>query len=94
MTDVLTLLTQEWVTESACADHDEPDLWFDNVDAARRICLECPVMDSCLTYALTVESTGEILRGVWGGLSHIQRRRLLVTPARSTLVAMRRVRRH
>jgi WhiB family redox-sensing transcriptional regulator len=85
-------LIDDWVTNGACVDHDEPDLWFDDVDAARRICLSCPVIDSCLSYALTAEASGEVLRGVWGGLSRIQRQRLLAAPARDTLTTMRRVR--
>jgi WhiB family redox-sensing transcriptional regulator len=43
------------------------------VDRARRICATCPVVESCLEYALEQR----IEHGVWGGCSERERRRIL-----------------
>jgi WhiB family redox-sensing transcriptional regulator len=40
---------------------------------ARALCARCPVLSSCLDYAL---SAGEP-HGIWGGLNELQRRRML-----------------
>ena len=84
--------TPTWHLMSLCADTSySPDLWFDDADAARRVCAHCPVRNDCLTYAMDVEvDTGIQLIGVWGGLSPIQRKRLRSHPDR--LERMRRVR--
>jgi len=42
------------------------------VQRARRICEDCPVREACLEYALI----NHIERGVWGGTSERERRRL------------------
>ena len=66
----------EWMAEGNCASRP-PSLFFPSdgvgVDAARRICNECPVKDQCLEYALE----NRIDHGVWGGTSERERRRLL-----------------
>lgn len=60
-----------------CAQTDA-DLWFPEkgettvAHAAIRICQHCPLIDTCLDYALT---NGERF-GVWGGRSERQRREL------------------
>lgn len=84
--------TPTWHLLSLCADTTySPDLWFDDADAARRVCAHCPVRNDCLGYAMDVEiDTGAQLIGVWGGLSPIQRKRLRQHPDR--LERMRRVR--
>jgi len=44
------------------------------VNAAKRICATCPVIDQCLEYALSVESSGHNQRhGIYGGMSPRQR---------------------
>jgi len=91
--DLLEASTQpEWHLDSLCADTQyDADLWFDDADAARRICAHCPVRNDCLDYAMRAEeSSGIQLIGVWGGLSPIQRKRLRVNP--DSLDRMRRVR--
>ena len=40
---------------------------------AKRICLDCPVLDDCLDFALRVREP----HGIWGGLTEAERRRLL-----------------
>jgi WhiB family redox-sensing transcriptional regulator len=40
---------------------------------AKRICLDCPVLDDCLEFALRVREP----HGIWGGLTEAERRRLL-----------------
>lgn len=87
-----TAETPTWHLLSLCADTSySPDLWFDDADAARRVCAHCPVRNDCLGYAMDVETeTGIQLIGVWGGLSPIQRKRLRSHPDR--LERMRRVR--
>jgi WhiB family redox-sensing transcriptional regulator len=48
------------------------------VDAARRVCADCPVKTECLEYALA----NRIDHGVWGGTSERERRRILKARAR------------
>jgi WhiB family transcriptional regulator, redox-sensing transcriptional regulator len=59
-----------------CRDMD-PAIFFPNdgmgVQAAQRICNDCPVKAPCLEYALT----NRIDHGVWGGTSERERRRIL-----------------
>lgn len=43
------------------------------VEAARKICADCPVKQACLEYALVQR----IDHGVWGGCSERERRRIL-----------------
>jgi WhiB family transcriptional regulator, redox-sensing transcriptional regulator len=42
-------------------------------EAARRVCLECPVRTECLEYALE----HRIDQGAWGGTSERERRRIM-----------------
>jgi WhiB family redox-sensing transcriptional regulator len=42
-------------------------------EAARKVCLECPVRAECLEYALV----NRIDQGAWGGTSERERRRIL-----------------
>lgn len=82
----------EWMSDSRCSDRRlDPDIWFNNVPLARMICSLCPVRDACLSHALERESRGDVLLGVWGGLSRIQRHRLWDRP--TALPMMRKVRR-
>ncbi len=41
--------------------------------AARALCRSCPVQEACLDYALRVQEP----YGIWGGLTELERRRLL-----------------
>jgi WhiB family redox-sensing transcriptional regulator len=66
----------EWMARGRCRDLD-PAIFFPNdgvgVQAAQRICAECPAQLPCLEYALV----NRVDHGVWGGASERQRRRLL-----------------
>jgi WhiB family transcriptional regulator, redox-sensing transcriptional regulator len=66
----------EWMARGLCRDHP-PELFFPSdgvgVEVAKRICVECPVRQQCLEYALE----HRIDHGVWGAASERQRRRIL-----------------
>ena len=65
-----------WMAEGNCRLHP-PATFFPSdgvgVDKARKICRDCPVVDTCLDYALEER----IDHGVWGGCSERERRRIL-----------------
>ena len=64
-----TPLTSGWVERGLCRTHPDPEMWFprrhDNGTAfrAKAICAQCPVRDTCLYEALSVDDT----YGIWGG---------------------------
>ena len=66
-----------WRESAACSGVDS-DTFFPASEeesatkAAKRICSECPVRDTCLQYALSTNQTS----GVWGGLDAGERRRM------------------
>ena len=65
-----------WMAVGNCANKP-PETFFPSdgvgVEVAKRVCVDCPVMESCLEYALR----NRIEHGVWGGCSERQRRRIL-----------------
>jgi WhiB family redox-sensing transcriptional regulator len=70
----------DWRHDAACRDAD-PELFFPigntgpalvQIEQAKAICRNCPVMDECLRWAL--DSGQEA--GVWGGTSEDERRLL------------------
>jgi len=70
--DSLTL----WMADGNCRLHP-PTTFFPSdgagVDRARKICKDCPVIGTCLEFALEER----IDHGVWGGCSERERRRIL-----------------
>lgn len=66
----------DWMQDGHCR-HYPPAAFFPSdgvgVDAARKICADCPVKAPCLEYALAER----IDHGVWGGCSERERRRIL-----------------
>ena len=71
---------QEWRDRAACRD-TTPELFFpigttggalDQIEAAKRVCGQCPVTSECLEFALGTNQES----GVWGGLTEEERRRL------------------
>lgn len=70
----------DWRHRAKCREVD-PELFFPigntgpallQIEEAKAVCRQCPVMDSCLEWAL---STGQDA-GVWGGMSEDERRAL------------------
>lgn len=66
----------DWQESALCAQSD-PDEWFQekggSTKTAKSVCHDCPVKADCLEYALANDERF----GVWGGLSAIERRRLV-----------------
>ena len=66
-----------WRTRGACQDVD-PETFFpapsEPADAAMALCRTCPVLGSCLAWAL---QAGD-LHGVWGGTTARERRAMAV----------------
>ncbi|HLI74767.1 MAG TPA: WhiB family transcriptional regulator [Acidimicrobiales bacterium] len=66
----------EWMARGRCRTMD-PAIFFPSdgigVQAAQRICSDCPVKTPCLEYALV----NRVDHGVWGGTSERERRRIL-----------------
>lgn len=69
-------MNTEWMAHGNCRDVP-PDVFFPSdglgVQEAQRICVDCPVSEACLEYALA----NRIDHGVWGGRSERERRRIL-----------------
>ena len=72
----------EWRDRAACRDTD-PELFFpigttglaiDQIEAARTVCLQCPVRQECLEFALATNQEA----GVWGATTEDQTPRALV----------------
>ncbi len=65
-----------WMAAARCRDLS-PAIFFPSdglgVELARRICVNCPVKEPCLEYALS----HHIEHGVWGGTSERERRRIV-----------------
>ena len=68
-------VTSDWLHHAACR-HLDTNVFFPDTDigehAAQRICATCTVRNSCAAYALEHDE----LRGVWGGLTERDRRRI------------------
>lgn len=66
----------EWMARGKCREVP-PAVFFPSdgvgVQAAQRVCADCPVADPCLEYALA----NRIDHGIWGGRSERERRRIL-----------------
>lgn len=82
----------DWSKQAACRDAD-PRAFFprkgDNGLAAKAICATCPVQGECLETALEWEETeGVVPHGVFGGLSGIQREKLIRRRRATHLVAV------
>ncbi len=66
----------EWFADAACRG-ESTDVFFPSSDAqaqaAKQICGACPVREECLEFALESRPAD----GVWGGLTPIERHRLI-----------------
>lgn len=66
----------EWMQEGNCRVHPPAAMFPSDgvgVEAARKICADCPVKSACLEYALNNHTD----HGVWGGCSERERRRIM-----------------
>jgi WhiB family redox-sensing transcriptional regulator len=72
-----------WMAAGKCRDYS-PAMFFPSdgtgVEAARQVCLTCPVSQACLDF----EIRNRIEHGVWGGASERARRRITRTPRAKT----------
>jgi WhiB family redox-sensing transcriptional regulator len=75
-------MSENWYDKATCRGMDT-ELWFTRsetaLEIATGICLRCPVREACLQSALDTPNT----KGVWGGLTEIQRSRLGAKRART-----------
>ena len=80
----------DWRSRAACLEKD-PELFFPlsntgptllQIEEAKAVCRSCPVVDTCLQWAL--ESGQDA--GVWGGMSEDERRALKRRTARARRV--------
>jgi WhiB family redox-sensing transcriptional regulator len=62
----------EWTTQALCAQVD-PEIFFPeqggSTEAAKRVCVGCPVRSECLAWALVNREPF----GIWGGMSERER---------------------
>jgi WhiB family redox-sensing transcriptional regulator len=76
-----------WMAQGQCRSTNT-DSFFPShslgVEAAQRLCAECPVRSECLDYALL----HRIDHGVWGGTSERERQRI-IRQRRGAVVATR-----
>jgi WhiB family transcriptional regulator, redox-sensing transcriptional regulator len=74
--------TLVWRQRAACRGAD-PDIFYpiseEEADEARAICRGCPVLESCLDWALANRERD----GVWGGATERERRRMIRQRRRS-----------
>lgn len=70
----------DWRQQAACLDED-PEMFFpvgstgaalEQLERAKHICRGCPVIDTCLEWAIETNQDA----GVWGGLGEDERRSL------------------
>ena len=58
----------EWIERAAC--RQRPDLdWFDldcGLEPAHMVCVQCPVADECLEYAIRHDCRDGLWGGEWG----------------------------
>jgi hypothetical protein len=75
----------EALREGTCARHPRPSLWLSprtaaEQEAARHICRACPVLEPCLTWALSLPAAAD-LDVILGGLTAGERAALRRDPA-------------
>jgi WhiB family redox-sensing transcriptional regulator len=77
----------------ACEGAPNPEIWFperghpdakDHEAEAKALCWRCDYRPACLQFALVTRQTV----GIWGGLNHIQRGRILARVWRQHLADM------
>ena len=87
----MTARELSWQDHGLCAEVD-PDLFFPEkgggVQAAYRVCAQCPVKQECLDFALD----NHIREGIWGGTSDNARRAMHDTRRAAALWASSKAR--
>lgn len=65
----------DWQQEANCLGKNQ-DVFFErqNYPLAVQVCMRCPVMEACRSYADHIESVTFGLHGVWGGETPEQRK--------------------
>ena len=72
------LVSTHWRQYARCLGAD-PEIFYpasdshEAADAAKAVCMVCPVREPCLEHAITAREK----QGVWGGLTERERRRLV-----------------
>ena len=78
-----------WQENAACKNMD-PNLFMSSkaidISAARAVCLGCIVIRECLSYALANDE-----KGIWGGSTEKQRRRIKRSGSTETSITIRGV---
>ncbi|MEU1800823.1 WhiB family transcriptional regulator [Streptomyces sp. NPDC019937] len=78
-----------WQIHGACADEEDPELFFPigntgpallQIEEAKAVCRRCPVLEICGQWAIEQR----IDHGVWGGWSEDERREILRRRGRGT----------
>jgi WhiB family redox-sensing transcriptional regulator len=69
-------LSLTWRNRAACRGVD-PDVFYpvsdEEAEVAKAVCVQCPVREACLEYALANRERD----GVWGGATERERRRMI-----------------
>ncbi len=77
---MLNIYRPDWMDEAACA-HVDPIIFFPGpgkkgvayTKEAKQICRRCPVVNDCITYAMSFAPRS--LTGIWGGMTERERTR-------------------
>lgn len=85
----------DWQESAACLGDPNPDAWFpegrhaprDEAKRAKKLCLTCPVSDTCFTQALERDER----EGIWGGVDF---RTALGLGRKKAIRALKDARRH
>lgn len=68
--------SNNWIEKAACANvvtSPEDDIFFEtDLNAAKEMCVTCPVQKDCLIFALVTKQ----VNGVWGGVDEGELRRV------------------
>lgn len=77
---MLNIYRPDWMEQAACTNVD-PVIFFPgpgragaaNTKQAKQICRTCPVVNDCVTYAMSFAPRSLI--GIWGGMTERERAR-------------------
>ena len=74
--EVIAPMDLSWRRYAACRGAD-PDIFYptseEEVEEAKAVCRQCPVLGPCLEYALANRERD----GIWGGATEKERRRMI-----------------